>query len=432
MNLWSKTAGWIVRKAVEATFRTDIDPAEWYRRNGFRSIADILGGGSEDRAFSVGALFGGTKIISEDTAKVPCKVHRYTDPPYFRETEEYISHPAYDLLMYQPNPEMTPMMFRESMTASAILGNAYAKIIRGAKGQPTALWPMKPSQTRREKNRFGLSIYVNTENGKPEEISGDDVIHLRGFSFDGMDGANLLHYARRVLRIAIGQEEYADEFFQNDKTPGFVLSTDQKLGPEVVKALKEAFQEEVRRHGTAVFHSGLKPHSYNQTNVEAQLAEQRLMELGNIARFLRIPPMKLGDMSKLTLNNAEQIQKWYEAETLSPWWTRWEQILWLKLIKDKNAFVRHTEHGLLRASFKDQSEGFARLLEKGVYSINEVRAYINLNPVEGGDEHFIQMNMQAVSAAAEALSAGTETDPAADVVTDLTNKVMRFPITRVQ
>ena len=41
-----------------------------------------------------------------------------------------------------------------------------------------------------------------------------------------------------------------------------------------------------------------------------------------------------------------------------------------------------------------------KFLEKGVYSINDVREFLNLNRVPGGDQHFIQLNMQAVADAA--------------------------------
>jgi hypothetical protein len=54
------------------------------------------------------------------------------------------------------------------------------------------------------------------------------------------------------------------------------------------------------------------------------------------------------------------------------------------------------------------------MLASGVYSINEVRGYYNLNPIEGGEAHFIQINMGEISAVAEASAQQGEptiTDP---------------------
>jgi phage portal protein BeeE len=115
----------------------------------------------------------------------------------------------------------------------------------------------------------------------------------------------------------------------------------------------------------------------------------------------------------MTYGNYEQVIIQYYSETISPWLTRWEQEIWRTCIRDTNVFVRHTEHALLRADFKTQTEGYSRLLEKGVYSINEVRALMNQNPIEGGDEHHIQLNMQSVSQMADAAS-GTTDQPVVD------------------
>ena len=69
--------------------------------------------------------------------------------------------------------------------------------------------------------------------------------------------------------------------------------------------------------------------------------------------------------------------------------------------------MRHTVRALQLVDFKTQSEGFARGLEKGVYSINEVRGWLNLNAIDGGDEHHIQLNMQSVQDAANQTAAPT-------------------------
>ena len=42
--------------------------------------------------------------------------------------------------------------------------------------------------------------------------------------------------------------------------------------------------------------------------------------------------------------------------------------------------------------------------------LDEVRALMDLNPIEGGDDHFIQLNMQDVTQAADAAAALAETD----------------------
>lgn len=379
----------------------------WYLRNGYRRLAGIDLDGT-DHAFMLAAFFGGVKIISEDVARVPLPVLRRS-PKNRDDVEEATDHPAYDLLKYEPNPYMTPMEFREAVTASAILGNAYVWIER--KGRtPVALWPLEPSKVEVQENRFGAPEYIYTDGLTKKVYEYRDILHLKGFTRNGKMGERLLRYAQRALRIATAQEVYADDFFGNDRTPGIVLSTPEHLGPDVVLKIKEAFERNVARHGVAVLHSGLKPERWGQTNTDAQLTEQRLFELANVARFLRMPPGMLGDMSRMTFSNFEQVMLQYLSQTIAPWFERWEQAIWRSLLRDKSLLVKHTEHALLRADFKSQTDGFARLLEKGVYSINEVRALLNMNPIEGGDTHHIQLNMQAVQSAATLLD-GIDTEP---------------------
>ena len=53
--------------------------------------------------------------------------------------------------------------------------------------------------------------------------------------------------------------------------------------------------------------------------------------------------------------------------------------------------------------FEKQSEGWSMLLEKGVYSVNDVRRFLNLNPVPGGDAHHVQLNLRALTETVEAV-----------------------------
>lgn len=394
------------QKSGAVAFASTISSDEWYQRNGYYSLADRLGG-IENSAFTLGVLFGGTKIISEDVARLPLKPYIYSDEAG-TSVKEDVNSPLYERLMYLPNPEMSPMVFREAMTAQAILGNAYAKIVRTGKKRPqdvSAFWPLKAKYMtpKRNHSRFRYWTY-DPPDGPREDLAAEDVLHLRGFSMDGETGCDLLKYAGRVLRLALNQEKYADEFFGNDHTPGVVLESPESIGKDAIAALKEAWRRSVRSNDVAVLQGGMKAQRWQATNTEAQLTEQRLGEVANVCRFLRLSPAKLGDMSKMTYGNYEQVIIQYYSETISPWLTRWEQEIWRTCIRDTRVYVRHTEHALLRADFKTQTEGFARLLEKGVYSINEVRALLNRNPIEGGDVHHIQLNMQSVQQAAEALT----------------------------
>lgn len=56
-------------------------------------------------------------------------------------------HPLYFLLHDEPNPEMTSFVFRETLMTHLLLwGNAYSQIIRNARGEIIALYPLMPDR----------------------------------------------------------------------------------------------------------------------------------------------------------------------------------------------------------------------------------------------------------------------------------------------
>ena len=140
---------------------------------------------------------------------------------------------------------------------------------------------------------------------------------------------------------------------------------------------------------------------------KSQLIEQRVFQLLEVCRLLRMPPHKLAEMGRATWGNIGDENRSYYTGTLRPWFIRWEQALKLQCYGvDTPYFAEHDAEDLLRGDYKSQTEGLSRLQGAGTLSINEARAILNYNPIEGGDEHLVQVNMQTVQALADALLNG--------------------------
>jgi len=374
------------------------DPYDWYVRNGYIRLASSRGYGSinEDRALQSTAVYGCIKTIAEDAGSLPLFVKSRTKDR--KHQDKLYDHPLYTILHDQPNPETSAIEFREALTAHAALtGDAYAKIVRDG-DRVIAMWQLMPYNVRLKRTQAGALQYVVTENGVPKDYAARDIFHLRGFGITGLKGNNILEYARKTIGLTLDQIDYSQKFFDNDATPGIVLQHPGKLGPEGVKGVKKAWKDAVDSHDVAVTQEGLIVNPIGTTNVEAQLTEQRRFQILEVCRLFRMPPHKLADLERATFSNIEQSAIEYYTNTLRPWLVRWEQTIQrCLLVNEPNVFAEHAIEGLLRGDFKTQTDGFARMLEKGVYAINEVRAYMGLNPVDGGDEHYVQLNMQAVS-----------------------------------
>ena len=77
-------------------------------------------------ALNLSTVYACIRNISEDVSKVPLKV--YLKTPDSKEVQP--DHPLNKILNKQPNPDMTAMDFRQTMTAHCLgWGNAYAVFI---------------------------------------------------------------------------------------------------------------------------------------------------------------------------------------------------------------------------------------------------------------------------------------------------------------
>jgi HK97 family phage portal protein len=385
---------------------------DWYYRNGYYRIAErgysyptSTGYLTEAQALQVSAVYGCVKIISEDVASLPFFTFRRIDD---ERTEKARTHSLYPRLHSVANPETTAMDFRQAVTANALLcGNGYARIERSSSdpSRIIALYQVMPWQMRMDRNRNRQLFYIYKDGNEPEEtLTADRVFHLRGFSFDGVKGQEILKVARQTIGLALDQTNYAAAFFSRDHTPSIYLKYPQDLEPEQIAKAKKAWKANIQSHDVAVIGGGMDIGQLGKTNSESQLKEQREFQIAEVCRLFRMQPHKLADLSRATFSNVEQLSIEYLTNTLRPWLVRWEQMVKLTCLYDEpEYYVEHETKGMLRGDFATQTSGFAKMLEKGVYSINEVRAFENLNPIDGGDAHFIQLNMQSVVDAATSL-----------------------------
>jgi phage portal protein BeeE len=78
---------------------------------------------------------------------------------------------------------------------------------------------------------------------------------------------------------------------------------------------------------------------------------------------------------------------------------RWEQAIRKDLIPVEDRGTYYAEHemaALLRGDSTGRANFYRTMSNIGALSINEIREFENMNPVPGGDEHFIPLNVGTV------------------------------------
>ena len=304
------------------------------------------------------------------------------------------------LLGMQASPEMTALDFRQVMLKDALLfGNGYAEIERNGAGKPWWFWRLDPSRVqlmRDDSNRLYYEVR-GPEGGPITRLDPAEVFHLRGLGPDGLVGYSVISLARKSIELGQAQEIYGHSFFAKGPTPGGVL--------EVPGVMKQADREEMRRsfqrtYGGAinagnvvVLTGGAKFTPLTMSNEDAAFLSSRTFQISEICRWFGVPPHKVSELSHATFSNIEHQSIESVQDCLLPWCRRLEMEADVKLFGTITRGRRYTVLDLgtlLRGDSTAQTETVVRRVQSGLMTLNEGRAYFDLNPVPDGDELLMQ------------------------------------------
>jgi hypothetical protein len=96
---------------------------------------------NEHTALTYSAVFAAVKILAESIGMLPLAVFQGDDDEDVRTRAK--DHPAYPLLRWEANPEMTAVVFKEAVQANLTSwGNGYAKITPAG---PDSFCPCSPT-----------------------------------------------------------------------------------------------------------------------------------------------------------------------------------------------------------------------------------------------------------------------------------------------
>lgn len=369
----------------------------------------LLGGGSpsytgknvtEESALEFTAVWSAVTQISQDKASLPLDLFKRLSP---RGKKRWTSNPLYHLMHTQPNPEMTSMVYRERGMRDVLLwGNDYSEIVEDEAGVTTELWPLFPDKMIVKRIGGELFWFYSDPNGKTAIFTARQILHIPGFG-NGIMGYNPINKGRQAIAIGQAIEEFSGLWFGQGAKPGAILEHPENLSEDAQKRLKKSWYV---AHGglsksnrVAILEEGMKLKEYGVDPEKSQMLESKEFSVVEIARIFNIPLHRLKSLIRATFSNIEHQDLEYAKYTLRPWLVRYEQAYNTKLLtpkQQKNLFFEHNLDGLLRGDIASRYESYSKGIQNGVLSPNDAREKENLNPYIGGDEYFIQLNMQNV------------------------------------
>lgn len=352
---------------------------------------------TDESAMRYAAVQACVRVLSEDIAALPLQVYRRTADGG---KERDRSHPLYPLLHDQPNPEMTAMAFKESLMVNLLLGgNAYAYIEYDNRGQVRYLWPLLYSEVNVGRDSDGVIRY---RVGGQTFLEGE-ILHIPGLGFDGLVGMSPIAYARESIGLGVAAEKFGARFFSRGTHLGGVIEAPAGLA----RLTDEQFERTARQfaamfkglenaHGIPLLEGGATYKPVGVAPEDAQFLETRKYQRTEIAAIFRVPPHLIGDLERATFSNIEHQDQAYLQRSLLPWLVRLEQGMQNKLLLPEERgryIIEHDTGNFLKGDTKSRMEAYAIAIQNGIMTPNEARTKENLNPMEGGDDILIPLNM---------------------------------------
>jgi HK97 family phage portal protein len=350
-----------------------------------------------DKGMGFVPVMAAIRLRAETIGSLPLPIYRRLE----RGKEQAPEHRLYTLLHDQANPEMSSMIFREIMQASAdSWGTGYAEIEFDTDGFPLHLWPLRSDSMETFRDDGKLFHLYTTPDGKQQRLKPSQVFRLPGLGSNGITGYSPIQMARQAVALGLAAEEMAGRFYANDARPGIAI----KLGPEfdydddAKKRLAESFDAThaglSNKHRTAVLDEGMSIEQIGFPADDAQLIEQQKWSVEQVCRIFNVPPHMLHSLERATFNNIEEMGLNFVTYSLRPWLVRWEQQIKMQLLVDDTVhFAEFNVEGLLRGKIADRMAALWQRFQMGSISPNEIRALENMNPIEGGDEYFRPANL---------------------------------------
>ena len=350
-----------------------------------------------DKALTLTAVWCAIRLLAESVSSLPVSV--YSKQANGDKLEDSKS-PIYNLVKFKPNYYQNKITFFEFIMLSICTeGNSYVQIVRNNSGTPVQLICLDPSNVTVVVNNNEL--FYQIDGGAVLDSS--DVLHFKTITDDGVTGLSPIDQCAKALNWGVSLEEFGSTFFSNGAKPSSILQTDRALSDTALQRLKTSFNNNYGKlknsNSTIVLEEGLTFKPISISPEQAQFLSSRQFSIEEVARIFNVPPHMLKDLSKSSFNNIEMQSQEFVTYTLMPYITRIEQEMNLKLFRSNElgkTFVEFNVNGLLRGDVKSRTEAYKTAITNGYMSINEVRQKENMNSIEGGDKHFMQMNMTTI------------------------------------
>lgn len=321
-------------------------------------------------------------------------------------------------LLAQPNPETTTYELVYGMVADlALYDQTILWVIPGENGRPAELRRIEHdwiSETYGS-TAFAIGGYVLQldDSGDEVRVPAADTIVVHGWSpGEPRAGMSPIGALKEILREQISASVYRRQLWDNGGRVGTFI-TRPKDAPEwsnegrarFKRGWKEAYTGNGKKvGGVPVLEDGMTLNRVGFSSKEEDWVEGTKLALTQVASVYHVNPAMVGVLDNANYSNVREFRQMLYSDTLGPILAmieaRINAFLVPRFADDRSLYVEFNTRQKLDGSFSDQMAQYARAIEMGALTRNEVRAAMNRPAIEGGDVMLTPLNMYVGTPAA--------------------------------
>lgn len=351
---------------------------------------------TESNAYKFEDVYACINVLSDDIAKLPLKQYQRLDKQLKRVKHDNIDR----LLSKEPNDRMNPFVFKKLMITDVLTGgNFYALIEFDKNGSPNRLMPLDASKTAPALTTSGDFVYVTYMENEERILGSHEVIHIKGYSTDGMVGHSPIEVLRHSAESNMSAVDYNKQMMQSGGLPKGVLSVAGSLNKEAKKRVKDEWVKVNGSDAVAVLDSGMEYQQMSLSQKDMEFIESQKYNQQKIAAIYKVPLHKLNNLDRATFSNIEHQSLQYVKNTLQPWIVQIEEELNRKLYTDgkqkEGFYVKFNLDSELRGDAESRAKVQETKLRNGFLTVNEGRAQDEYGPFEDleiADKPLITLN----------------------------------------
>lgn len=351
-----------------------------------------------ENALNVSAVYSCINVKANAIGKMSMSQYIKTDKGSDRVTNHQIAY----LIEKRPNPYMTPFVFKHTLTVHRNLyGICYVRMELDPKGNVKHLHILQSGRISVVEDAEKKKFYVDsTDVGNPVVYDESEILRFPYLTVDGFTAKSPISVAREQAGNIKKQQQFMGNFYANGAQGGGIIKLPTKLEKNAKAKVREAWQEANSGSNNAgkvmVLDAGMEFESFEMPLKDLEFITSMKFNINDICRIFNVPPHMIGVTEGTNFSTLEQMSMEFILNTLHPEIKGIEEEMDYKLFTEteqkQGHYVRFNLNSSLRGDSQARATFYQVMIDKGIMSINEVRALEELDSIEHGDMHMASLN----------------------------------------